>query len=584
MPSETLKKSTPDTLSALKKLLAAKGELAGVYYACGTHEEGGVVVRLQARDPKGATCLSLGQKIKAELDVDKNSRGTVQVTEGGLVFTVGQGNLNGNLLQKALRAGLGNPAVAKLLKKAKVGGAEEVAVVDDGEEEEVIPKLTETELSRLREEQELVTTQLQGFLEEASDELANARLAQEIEEELSRIAESREHYVRACELRQNMVQLCGEESEVGRRHMQALVRDFSASVISAGEVEKLRIVEELTARFEEMERVLSDLHDRCTETQKSLGTSPRKQIAVEALQTLKDSSIPISLKIEAALRESTASIVEQEGNILRMLDQLSEIAGRAEHTILDIEERLQLDVKWQGLVANLTVLRQRGHSAMETPAELLERLKGTETRAAAAIELEGLASRATEDRMRSDIVLAQEQQVPGLNLDAPMQGISDERKLVQMRTLQSNLREYLRILNSGELTPAERLQNLVKGTAHYILEKYAAFLQAAGQTLGPSREQLAAQQAQADWNTFTTRVQNGWTAFVNSGYDPRLRGINNFREYVPPESVRATLRLTGGFGSYVYSMSDSAGLSVKRTIPVQHRPRPHMVSYIFHLG
>lgn len=90
-----------------------------------------------------------------------------------------------------------------------------------------------------------------------------------------------------------------------------------------------------------------------------------------------------------------------------------------------------------------------------------------------------------------------------------------------------------------------------------------------------------------EWTDFGTRVDNAWQAFVNSGYSPALRGVNNHREYRTDAKVSNILRASGGVvsingGVYSVSTSLSAGVSLKRGIPPAHQ-QGNMVSFIWHL-
>lgn len=89
------------------------------------------------------------------------------------------------------------------------------------------------------------------------------------------------------------------------------------------------------------------------------------------------------------------------------------------------------------------------------------------------------------------------------------------------------------------------------------------------------------------WTDFATRVHAAWTAFVNSGYSPALRGANNHREYPTDAKVSSILRASGGVvsihgGVYASSNSLHAGASLKRSIPPAYQVG-NILSFIWHL-
>ena len=93
--------------------------------------------------------------------------------------------------------------------------------------------------------------------------------------------------------------------------------------------------------------------------------------------------------------------------------------------------------------------------------------------------------------------------------------------------------------------------------------------------------------APAEWVSFALRVDAAWNAFVASGYSPKLRGVNNFREYKVTAKVSEILRSSRGAvmingAPYVVAESSSAGVSLKRPIPAAHQAG-NMLSFIFHL-
>jgi len=91
--------------------------------------------------------------------------------------------------------------------------------------------------------------------------------------------------------------------------------------------------------------------------------------------------------------------------------------------------------------------------------------------------------------------------------------------------------------------------------------------------------------ADPNWTEFAQKVSNAWSAFVNSGYSPTLRGANNHREYTVKPSVRNRLQagvVMIGKGVYTVSSSLHADVSLHRPIPAAHQVG-NIRSFIFHL-
>jgi hypothetical protein len=95
----------------------------------------------------------------------------------------------------------------------------------------------------------------------------------------------------------------------------------------------------------------------------------------------------------------------------------------------------------------------------------------------------------------------------------------------------------------------------------------------------------------AGWDVFCQRVDQGWQAFRNSGWDTTLRGINNrgTPQYVATaQPIRTYIRNNNGIivisgGTYFSAESSTAGVSLKRTIPSSANVPPTIRAYIYHL-
>ena len=161
---------------ALKKIVASRGELRGYFYYAGNNKDAGLVVTLQAKDPKGAMASGLGKKLKNDITGAKFARGVVTLQKSKLLFVVRKGDKKS--LKEALKRlkkeeGLG------LLQRAFIGSADESdATVEISADSETSPaelEFSEAEFSEAlealspEEQQELLM--LQGAQAELQDDL-----------------------------------------------------------------------------------------------------------------------------------------------------------------------------------------------------------------------------------------------------------------------------------------------------------------------------------------------------------------------------------------------------------------------------
>ena len=68
MPNQALRDQIRNQASkSLKKIVASKGKIQGKFYYAGNNKDAGLVITLQARDPKGAMAASMGKKLKKDI-------------------------------------------------------------------------------------------------------------------------------------------------------------------------------------------------------------------------------------------------------------------------------------------------------------------------------------------------------------------------------------------------------------------------------------------------------------------------------------------------------------------------------------
>lgn len=180
--------------ASLKKILGAKGNLQGNFYAYVSKTDGAMAVTLVARDPKGAKTLNHGRALKKEIARGKFLRGIVKFDSDSkkLVFVPGPGNLSGNVLKKQLKTGFGDGGLMRFTKRAKIDMTEANALKDPEDREEVVDDseaIQDTEINDLGESsselESLIEMQeelgklhvsLGAFLKDQSDEGATRDL------------------------------------------------------------------------------------------------------------------------------------------------------------------------------------------------------------------------------------------------------------------------------------------------------------------------------------------------------------------------------------------------------------------------
>ena len=107
------------SLSALRKIIASKGKLNGIYYYAGDNngKDVALVVTLAAKDKGGKRASSTGKEIRKMIPKAKFSRGTVNITDGKLVFALKTGSANTGVLKKGFKQ-LCKSSGMSFLKKA----------------------------------------------------------------------------------------------------------------------------------------------------------------------------------------------------------------------------------------------------------------------------------------------------------------------------------------------------------------------------------------------------------------------------------------------------------------------------------
>ena len=186
--------ATKGSIGPLKKLLAARGKLQGNFYAVlsGKIDEGGLVVTLLSRDPKGGRALSLGKQVRQELAAKQFARGKVVFHKNKLYFEIHQAkSLAAARLKKALRKGMGDADLMKYLKTALVG-----SVNEEKKDEDVAEEVTLTEEERqeaLSDLDDLETRQkailesgdsLETFLSGLDDDADARKLVREAQDDI----------------------------------------------------------------------------------------------------------------------------------------------------------------------------------------------------------------------------------------------------------------------------------------------------------------------------------------------------------------------------------------------------------------
>ncbi|MFT5680826.1 MAG: hypothetical protein ACI8RZ_001732 [Myxococcota bacterium] len=117
---------------AIKKIIAAKGDLQGNFYAIIGKDGEGIAITLTARDPKGAKALSMGKAMKKEIKAPRYVRGIVKFTAKKLSFELHTGNLGAAQLKQKMKTGFGDDELKKFLKLARIATAGEEVVEKAG--------------------------------------------------------------------------------------------------------------------------------------------------------------------------------------------------------------------------------------------------------------------------------------------------------------------------------------------------------------------------------------------------------------------------------------------------------------------
>ena len=188
------------SVAAIKKILAGKGDLDGNFYAVPSDRinEGGLVVTLLARDPKGSRARGLGKTLLKEFKTTDMARGRVLFFKGKLYFEVHKAKaLPGPKLKKSLRNGMGDDKLKKYLKTSLVGSPNENKD-DDGEDglsEDELGALADEvgDLSDLTDQQERILSlgdTLKDFLSDLDDDTAAAKTIRETSDAISDIEEA----------------------------------------------------------------------------------------------------------------------------------------------------------------------------------------------------------------------------------------------------------------------------------------------------------------------------------------------------------------------------------------------------------
>jgi hypothetical protein len=182
--------------ASLKKILSAKGDLQGNFYAYVGKSDAAMAVTLVALDPKGAKALNYGRALKKEIAGGKFLRGSVTFDSDAkkLIFIPGPGNLSGKLLQKQFKTGFDDSGLARFTKRAMIDMsaanalkapderedvADESEAIEDSEINELGESKTELDdLIGMQGELGALHVSLGAFLKNQSDENATRDLIQ----------------------------------------------------------------------------------------------------------------------------------------------------------------------------------------------------------------------------------------------------------------------------------------------------------------------------------------------------------------------------------------------------------------------
>lgn len=191
------KDAMKDAEKSLRKIKVSDS-LQGNFYFVATKKDGGLVVTLTARDPKGSMALSKGKPLRKALAGSKFARGVVKSNGPKLVFERHGGNASSDMIKKAFKQKYfsGDDGIV-LLKKAIVTEPGETVEATDAEtdaetdaaEEAIV--LSAEELAELAMEEALqkslgdLNGRLNSFL--SAEEISKEELEQKLEQKLEQI-------------------------------------------------------------------------------------------------------------------------------------------------------------------------------------------------------------------------------------------------------------------------------------------------------------------------------------------------------------------------------------------------------------
>jgi hypothetical protein len=200
--NEVITDAAKEAAGTLKKIRAAKGKLKGNFYFAGDTrgKEAGLVVTLQARDPKGSKATTQGKAIRKEIKGAKFAQGIVSVDGSALLFELYAGTASKDHVKLGFKKSLSELPGLGILKKAllKKGGdkTDTADVADESAPEtppvpevtEALSDLDEAELKELMAAQETLGNLNDELMDFLSDDNTEAERGEQLAEQLTELA------------------------------------------------------------------------------------------------------------------------------------------------------------------------------------------------------------------------------------------------------------------------------------------------------------------------------------------------------------------------------------------------------------
>lgn len=195
--SKVIEDAAKEAAGAIKKIRAGKGNVKGNFYYAGDSrgKSAGLVVTLQARDPKGAKATTQGKAVRKEIKGAKFARGIVSLEGSSLLFELFAGSASKDHVKLGFKKKLSEYGGLAILKKAmlKKGGTEEAAEVaseealteeQQAEIDAILTGIDEEELAELRAAQKDLGTLNDDMAAFLSDDDLQEEIGEQIAEQL----------------------------------------------------------------------------------------------------------------------------------------------------------------------------------------------------------------------------------------------------------------------------------------------------------------------------------------------------------------------------------------------------------------